>query len=214
MSAGYVRDYGHASGSGNTIVTTVTMTAGNMAVIFPGAQGAWTILSVTDSAGNVWTAAGSIVTNSTLFGGVSFQVWTCKITTGGSVTITVTFSTSVAGSGMVGAESSGVDSVDRANGQGINGVPSGLPITTSSADEILLTYVLTNAGGQSVGSGQSLSYTDSSYNLLEYKIVSSVGTYTGTTVGAGSQQFVALTVSLRTAPVAGAAKPPVVCIMQ
>jgi len=185
-----------------------------MAVIFAGAQGSWTITGVADSAGNIWSPAGVIVTNSTLFGGVSFQAWTCKIATGGSVTVTITFNTSVVGSAVVGGELSGVDSVDQANGQGINAVPSGLATTTASADEALLTLVVTNNGGQSVGSGWTVSYTDSSYTLLEYKIISSIGTYTGTTAGAGSQQFIALTVALRTATVPPAGSQAAVCIMQ
>lgn len=206
MAIAFVRDYGHANGAGTGTVYTrvVTMTAGNMAVIsvgWPAASGAVTVSTVTDSAGNTWSAVPGSFAHTNIFSAdTAIQIWTTPIVTGGSVTISVTFSTSInlANAGIVGTEFSGVVGVDQSNSRGTTDVVVSLPTATRVANEVVWSYFLTNNSSATEGAGWTRSYQDA-FNLTEYKIVSAAGTYTSTTTGS-SQVFLSNTVTLIAPP--------------
>lgn len=127
----FVRQYpfGQIS-SGSSVTTTVTMTAGNVGILtVMNNSSTITVTSVTDTAGNTWTAVPGTLQQNAAWAGVggSSQHWVAHIVTGGSVTITANFSSTASFPTINGAEFSSIDTttpVQASGGQSGNGTPS------------------------------------------------------------------------------------------
>lgn len=217
MPFSFRRAYGSTSGTS----ASITLNAGDVSIISVMWQGASiSISSITDTLGNTWTAIpGTFQASNGLgivFGDATayVQLFRCLVTTGGSATVTVTFSGSAISPSIQGFEfipPAGTPVVDQATGQTGNSNPVTPSITTTSADEAIVAVFLANNVNGSAGSGWT-SDVANGFVLTEYRIASSTGTFTGDQTSPGSGLYCAAIASIKIASVATAK--PTVCIMQ
>lgn len=165
-----------STGSGDLIV--VGWTAGS------GANTATTISSVTDSAGNTYTEAGSARSIDSSAGSIA-DIWYARNSASGATSVTITPSASVTSGGAVIWEFSGAstsapfDQVGVLNSQASSATPSGSPVTTASAVEVIVSLVAVAGNVSGINSGNAFT-NDSTLkgNGWAHFITSSTGTYT------------------------------------
>jgi hypothetical protein len=231
MPAAFVRKFPFGRNTGSNLTATatgLTFTTGDLVVltviwynITIGSTIA-DVITFADTNGNIWHKVPGTFQQQTIGGGTGFdsigiQLWYSNITVGGSgITATATFPTNVNYPGVYGAECSGVDSVDQAtSAKSASGPANSGNITTGTADTFIYGSLYDDtAVSTGVGSGWTL--LDNAFNTYYhgYSVPGSIVTKAADTNSVSNTRFVAAVVSFRTAPVGGAAKPPVVCIMQ
>ena len=103
----FVRDGKNSATSGTTIVVTVTLTAGDWAVVCAANDSSLTVSSVTDNASpaNSYTKANSVGNGTT-----HSEVWTASVANA-ATSVTVTFSGTITRAAVIVGDYSGVSSV-------------------------------------------------------------------------------------------------------
>lgn len=209
----YRTNYGYANSPstiGGVSVLSLTgsalFTAGDAGVIYTrwdGAQGTFSVLSITDAGGNVWQAAPNTKTFQSGGNGSTFQVWYSVLTAApGSIAIhlnaTITGGFTFEG---VGVQVSNIDTANPfAAAQGTaatTGIPQTAFIPVQRPNNILVAFLEASVA-LSAGSGWTgVAGLPGGSPLVEYKTTSAIGSYQGTTTGAASQSYLAEIIALQ-----------------
>jgi hypothetical protein len=180
-------------------------TAGNVNLVAIGwnsSSGA--VSSVVDSAGNVYQPAAPVQFGS----GVSQTIWYAKsiaARAAGTNTVTVTFSGSMPYVDLRAAEYRGVDPVNpidvTASAAGSSSAASSGAVTTTFANELLFGAGITTGGfSAATGGATTRIITTPDEDIVQDRVVSAVGTYSGTASLVGNAAWVMQLVALRGAP--------------
>jgi hypothetical protein len=214
----------NATASGAAQTQSVTCAAGNTLIVGASVSGlgVTNAITTTDNAGNSWSRV-TAASNFSSSGAACLDLWYAPITTGGTITLTFSFS----GSHLFNAwirEYSGLltasplDQAKTAKGTGL-ALSSGASSATTQADELVVCLGITDDGSNtySVGSGfgnlvqQQLVLTGSGgiYDTaFEDQIVSATGAQTGTFTASPSSTTWACSIATFKAAAAPAAPPP------
>jgi hypothetical protein len=163
-------------------------TAGNLNVVIIGWDSATgTISSVVDTAGNTYQVAAPLTRGTNL----SQAIYYAKNISGGTPTVTVTFSGATSFPDLRIMEYSGLDPVSpydsSAFGIGLNNPSSTANLTTSYATSLLVSGGTTANAYTVAGSGYTLrTITSPNGALVEDRIVTSIGSYNATAPGSGN----------------------------
>ena len=167
-----------------TATFAAAQVAGDLNVVAVGWTGASShIVSVIDTKGNVYVAAGPAGSQSS--GGSEAIYYAKNITAAaaGTNTVTVTYSAVVIYPAILMAEYSGIDTVsplDRyVNASGSGTALSAGPLTTTTANDLLIGVDLVNQTSVG-GPGFTVRLTGTGGDIFEDKIVSAIGTYSAT----------------------------------
>ena len=182
-------------------------TASNLNVVIVGWYDATsTVVSVTDTKGNVYVSAGTPVKRA----GVATQaIYYAKNIVGaaaGTNAVTVTFSGSVHYPDIRIAEYAGIDPVSPLDGyagaSGSSSQPISAYVTTTNANDLLIggSYVSGHVTAAGTGFNQRL-LTDPSFCLLEDTIVNAVGSYVSTAAQNRADWWIQSTVAFKAASV-------------
>ncbi len=151
--------------------------------IGPGANTSTLISSMSDNAGNTYLEAGAARSIDTASGSVA-DIWYARNVMAGATSITITPSTSVTGAGVVIWEVSGIDAAQPLdatavlNSQASTSSPSGAPVTSAAASELVISLAAVSGSVTGISSGNA--FTGDS--VLKgagwaHLITSSTGTY-------------------------------------
>jgi hypothetical protein len=169
-----------------TVCTIPATTSGNLIVV------AWqtaqantgiTISSVTDNAGNIYSSVGAARSIDTALSTVA-EIWYAKNSQPGATSVTITPSSNVTRAGAVIWEFSGADPIaplDQAsalNSQASTATPSGAAVTTTSANEVVVSHALVANSVTGIHSGNAFINDSNLFsNGWAHLITSSTGTY-------------------------------------
>ena len=147
------------------------------------------ITSVVDSEGNSYSLAAGPLANSSE--GSVVSIYVAPSIKAGPNTVMVNFSGSTWNEIQV-AEYAGITAVDVSTiNSGSGNAQSSGPATTTSANDILVSYVeLASSGSPTAGSGFTKRITPSWNSGLEDKSVSSSGSYSGTWTENGASNWI------------------------
>jgi hypothetical protein len=197
------------SGSGSTTAITspsITIGSGHLVIVVffltgNGSNSA-VISSVTDTIGNTYTLAVAHAFNASLFGGTEHWMFYKENATGGTGTISTSWTNTVGASSMFVAEYSGAvtsGALDQASTKSTTGTPqSSTAVTTTVANEIITSSFVTSATGCLTPAG----FTSRS-GFLDMN-VNATGTYTVTSTGCTSSPYTNVTATFKAASVGGA----------
>src|SRR3984957_1533529 len=157
-----------------------------------------TITSVVDSEGNSYSLAAGPLANSSE--GSTVSIYVAPNIKAGPNTVVVNFSGNTWNEILV-AEYAGITGVDvSAIGSGIGNPQSSGSATTTSAKDLLVSYVeLAASGSPTAGSGFTKRITPSGNPGLEDRSVSATGSYSGTWTESGATNWISAMVALKTA---------------
>lgn len=188
----------HTNSSSLTNAFSVPNIAGNqLVVMFWVDAGNATVSSFSDSVGNTYslvvTAAGGGAAN------LSCWMYFCSSCLSGTNTVTAVVNSSNGFMAMTVMELGGILALDQHSaGAGIGTAMSSGAITTTSANEIIISYLVPNNSISSMEVGwQSTIYTPFGEGL-EYITSTSTGTFTGTATQTSSSSWVAIVASFST----------------
>jgi hypothetical protein len=164
-----------ATGTGHLIVVGIQIGGGVSTAI--------TINSVADNAGNVYREAGAARSIDATAGSV-VDIWYAQNSNAGATTVTITPSTTVTNGGALIWEFSGANSsapLDQTavlNSQASSATPSGAGITTTVANEVVVSLAAVGGNVTGIASGNSF-VSDSSLkgNGWAHLITTSAGTF-------------------------------------
>ena len=182
-----------STGSGHLIV--VAWQAGS------GVSTSTTINSVTDNAGNTYVEAGAARSMDTIAGSVA-DFWYATNSTAGATSVTITPGFSVTNAGAVIWEFSGVntasplDQMAVLNSQASTVAPSGAPVTTTAASEVVLSLAAVSGAVTGIYPGNAFT-NDSGLkgNGWAHLITSSAGSYSAQWSQSPSGTYASSTVS-------------------
>jgi len=196
----FVRGYGtvHSAGAGSLGLTGVTLSVGDLGIVCVKWVGTQTISTVADNlGGNVWIA----VPNSyqTGAGNFSSQLWYCaKIATGGTATITVTWSATTGSMDIGGAEftASTIDISSSSQLASSNNIT--ISATPTSASEMLYAFFVGGASTPSIlASGFTSAGAAGSFSTQGYMAAGPTGiSYPATATQTAPSLFFAAIVAL------------------
>jgi len=226
LSATYIGSAGDESGGGHTSfsIAAYNQAAGHLIVVFTSTfEGAGTVSSVTDTAGNTYVrvlAGQGEQNNSTnVFG----QIWYAKNCLGNAANVvTVNYSASITFSWCAAVDVAGADTSSPLDTSAVNTGAASTShttgaYTTTSANEILFVLDMASNAGfslNSINNGYSVDATVLGSGGLGHKIVSSIITAETTTVTASaSVQFGTVVATFKAATIT-TGKGAVVVIME
>lgn len=202
----------------NTATAAVTMGAvsvGDLVVVGTSKFGATatTVTGVTDNLGNTYTQVPSAkASNATRT--MMIDMWSSVITTGGTPTITVTFSVTNSQTKIVQAmefsgnlSSSIVDATALITGDVADTSPTGAAVTNTNGDDIIVEFGWKNASNITAIASGGFTFGLSQENMFSaWRIVAANGTYTPVWNGTGTDG-VAVTATAFKAQAAGPPSP-------
>ena len=163
-----------STGSGHLLVIGLNLEGGSTAT---------TLSSITDNVGNTYAEAGparSIDSN----GPDVVDIWYAKNSVAGATTVTITTSASMSSCAAVVWEFSGADPnapLDQTavlNSQAATATPTGAPVTTTSANEVVISLADVYYSVTGIASGNPFTDDSSSFgNGWAHLITTSTGTY-------------------------------------
>jgi hypothetical protein len=188
-----------------TVPYTLAQTAGNLNVVIVGWNDAThTVSSVTDSKGNVYVlAVGPTVQSGTATQSI-YYAKNIAAATAGSNTVTVTFNAAAAFPDIRIAEYAGIDPVNPVDGsiaaQGSTASSSSGAFTTTNANDLLVAANVVQTLTTGAGTGfTSRGITSPDGDILEDRIVTATGSYTGVAPVSPSGKWVMQMVAFRAA---------------
>ena len=184
------------SGSFISLAYAGAQTAGNLNVIAIGwSDSSSTIVSITDTAGNTYAAAGAPVTLSSTASQTIWYAKNIKSAAAGANTVTITFNTAAPNPDLRIAEYSGLDTVSPLDGtaSGANALGTAeatAPLVTTNANDLLVAADFIHTSNAGAGLGYTIRMIDSQAQILEDETVSAVSSYTATATQAGTGYWV------------------------
>jgi hypothetical protein len=208
VSGGYVQsNLTDLSTSSSTVTAAYSsaQTAGdcNVVCVWLASNPSRTISSVTDTKGNTYTLATTLVNNSAWHASAAIYVApNIAAATAGANTVTVTFSSAQAYQEVVVSEYSGiatsspVDTYASASGNSTN--PASGSLTTGTANDLLVTYYVSAAAGEATAPTGYTERTSATYNAgMADKFSTTTGSYGATWSFGTSNYWLCQTVALK-----------------
>lgn len=177
-------DGGFAGGTTATCTPGASATTVGNYLIAMASIGANTTIAFSDNAGNTWSTVTSRYWANV--GSIVAIGW-AKVATGQATTVTATYGTSGVFRSMVVGEYSGVassapvDTFTAGNNQSANTTVSDVSMTTTAADDLVVSALVSDGGVVTAGSGFTLlAYNSGSASAMEYQVKTAAGAITCT----------------------------------